>query len=74
MFLWISRRWPRTVVRLVAALALCVVAGLLVFNGQPSARLAAALALFTPGQLAWLLVDAFRLVRQRRNAGENGPS
>jgi hypothetical protein len=69
-----GRRWYSSALRLLVvhalSLGLCIWAGFLVFEGHPSSRLTAALALFAPSQLAWLLVDAFRLVRQKRKAGE----
>jgi hypothetical protein len=70
VLLWISKLWPNNTTRLVTvhavSLGLCIGIGLLVFEGTVVSRLLAALALFAPGQLAWLLVDAFRMVLRRR--------
>ena len=79
LLLWATRFWSGSVVRLIvvhlASLALCASLALFLdavgwlaaegVSGQPLA----ALALFAPGQLAWLLVDAFGLARRRRQGG-----
>ena len=74
ILLLITNRWPdrlrRLVVVHVASLALCVALGASVLEGIASSPLLGALALFAPGQLAWLLVDLFRLVLQRRRSGK----
>src|SRR5262249_32550328 len=74
VLLRITRGWTNGLARLVTAHALslvfCVVLGTWVL-----ARLAVdapflgALALFAPGQLAWLLFDLLRLAVQRRRTG-----
>jgi hypothetical protein len=80
LLLWLTKTWSGSVVRLIvvhlASLVLCASLALFLeaggwlavegVSGQPLA----ALALFTPGQLAWLLVDAFGLARRRRRGGE----
>jgi hypothetical protein len=73
LFLRLTRGWSDRLVRLVvihaASLALCVALGTWVFEGIPTYRSVGALAVFAPGQSAWLLVDVFRLVLHRRKAG-----
>ena len=74
VLLWITRGWTNSLARLItahaASLVLCVVLGTWVL-----ARLAvdapflSALALFAPGQLAWLLVDLLRVAVKRRRTG-----
>jgi len=70
VLLWFTKGlthgFERLVVVNAASLGLCVLFGVWVLAG----RFLAALALFAPGQLAWLLVDLFRLVLQRRRAGK----
>ena len=74
LLLWPTRRWSDSTVRLIAvhtlSFALCVVG----VNWLPVAdlphRSIAPFVVFAPGQLAWLLIDAFRLVRRRRERGE----
>jgi hypothetical protein len=74
LFLWFTKRWTNSLVRLIAlhiaSLGLCVLAGIAVLSSSDTYRPVTAFALFAPGQLAWLLVDAFRLVRRRRERGE----
>jgi hypothetical protein len=72
--LWLTRAWSESVMRLLAvhltSLGLCVLAtGLLTVEAMPG-RWTAGLALVVPGQLLWLVVDAFWLVRRRRQRGE----
>ena len=74
VLLWLTRAWSESVVRLLAvhlaSLGLCLLAlRLLAFEAMPG-WWTAALALLVPGQLMWLLVDAFVLVRRRRQRGE----
>ena len=74
LLLWITKRWSDSAVRLIVvhcvALGLCVVAGSWVFVGNGTVPVIAALALFAPGQWAWFLVDAFRLVLRKRREGK----
>jgi hypothetical protein len=73
LFLW-ATQWsnsvPRLVVVHVASLCVCVLVGTAVLAISDTHKLLSALALFAPGQLAWLLVDAFRLIRRRRKTGD----
>jgi hypothetical protein len=73
VLLCITRRRISGVPRLITVhalvLALCVGIGLVTFEGAAPSRLGAALALFTPTQTGWLLVDAFRMVNHQRRAG-----
>jgi hypothetical protein len=73
LLVWTTKRWSDSLVRLVvvhcAALAQCVLAGSWVFVGSGDESAMAALALFAPGQLAWFLIDTFRLVLRRRREG-----
>jgi hypothetical protein len=74
VLLWITKGWTNSFVRLVvvhaASLVLCVGLGTWVFAGSPTSAFLGAFALFAPGQLAWLLVDLFRLTLQRRRGGK----
>jgi hypothetical protein len=72
LLLWITRRCSDSLVGLVAvhvvSVVLCVAAAsLLVID---SVKVMNVFGLFALGELAWLLVDAFRLVLRRRQAGE----
>jgi hypothetical protein len=71
LLLWMTRRWSQSFVRLIAvhcaALILCVAAGIWGFAGSDTLRPVIAFAiLFAPGELAWLLVDLFRLALRGR--------
>jgi hypothetical protein len=72
LLLWITSRWSDSLVRLIAvhvvSLVLCVAGASLVVIG--SVKPMNAFALFATGELAWLLVDLFRLVLRRRHVGE----
>jgi hypothetical protein len=72
LLLWITGRWSNSLVRLIAvhvvSLVLCVAAASLVVIG--SVKPMNAFTLFATGELAWLLVDLFRLVLRRRQVGE----
>ena len=73
LLVWITKRWSHSLVRLAVvhcgALALCVPAGTWIFVGNATEAALVAVALFVPGQLAWFLIDAFRLVLRRRREG-----
>jgi hypothetical protein len=73
VLLWITSRWFNSLVRLVAvhaaSLTVCVAFGAFLFEGINSSPPVGALALFAPGQLAWFLIDLFRVVLKRREAG-----
>jgi len=73
VLLWITAQWFISLVRLVAvhatSLAVCVASGAFAFEGIYSSPPVGAFALFAPGQLAWFLIDLFRLVLQRRRSG-----
>jgi hypothetical protein len=73
VLLWITSQWPNSLGRLAAvhatSLAVCVAAGAFAFDGINSSPSVGAFALFAPGQLAWFLIDLFRLVLQRRRSG-----
>jgi hypothetical protein len=68
--LWLTRAWSESVGRLfavhLASFGLCLLAVGSLTVEVIAGRWTAALALLLPGQLIWLLVDAFRLVRRRR--------
>jgi hypothetical protein len=72
--LWFTKIWSDTLKRLVTvhvvSLVLCVVLVTWFSAGVIDSPSAEAVALFTPGQAAWLLVDLFRLVLRRRSAEE----
>ena len=74
VLLWITAQWSNSLMRLAAvhatSLAVCVAAGAFAFQGINSSPPVGAIALFAPGQLAWFLIDLFRIVLQRRRAGE----
>jgi hypothetical protein len=74
LLLWITKRWSDSAVKLIvvhcAALGLCVLVGSWVLVGTGSEPVIAALALFAPGQLAWFLIDTFRLVLRGRQEGK----
>ena len=74
LLLWLMMRWSGSVVRLVivhaVSLMLCIaVVSRLTVTCLPIGPVAA-LAMFLPGQMAWLLVDAFPLVRRKRGRGD----
>jgi hypothetical protein len=74
LLLWITKGWTDSLVRLVvahaASLVLCVVLGTWVLAGIADSPSDGALALFAPGQLAWLLVDLLRRVLRQRQVGK----
>jgi hypothetical protein len=74
VLLWITTQWFNSFVRLVAvhvaSLAVCVASGAFAFEGINSSSPIGAFALFGPGQLAWFLIDLFRVVLKRRKAGK----
>jgi hypothetical protein len=76
LLLWCSNRWLDALPRLVSvhalSLALCTAAGIIAMAGGRLEPLTASLALFAPGQFAWLLIDMFRLVIRQRRAGRLG--
>jgi hypothetical protein len=73
---WCSKQWTDALLRLVLdhalSLALCTGVGAIVMAGDHLEPLEASLALFAPGQLAWPLIDVFRLVIRQRRAGRMG--
>jgi len=74
LLLWITKGWTNSLGRLVvvhaASLALCVALGTWVLEDIADSPSLDALALFAPGQLAWLLVDLLRRVLRQRQAGK----
>jgi hypothetical protein len=68
LFLRMTQRWSDSVLRLAAvhivSLVLCVVAATWFFEGA-ARRTISAVVVFAPGELAWLLIDAFRLIHRR---------
>jgi hypothetical protein len=72
--LWLTTGLTDSLERLITvhsvSLVLCVVLGTWVFAGGITSPSLDAVALFAPGQAAWLLVDLFRLVLRRRKAGK----
>jgi hypothetical protein len=74
LLLWITKGWSDSPIRLVAvhcaSLGLCMAAGTWGFVGSATDHpIVIALALFTPGELLWLLIDIFRLILRRRRTG-----
>jgi hypothetical protein len=74
LLLWVTKRWSDSALRLIAvhcvALGLCVLVGSWVLVGDGAGPVIAALVLFAPGQLAWFLIDIFRLVFRGRQEGK----
>src|SRR5262245_27780802 len=74
LLLRLTKGWTNSLVRLVVAhavsLVLCVALGTWVLAGIADSPSLGALALFAPGQLAWLLVDLLRRVLRQRQAGK----
>ena len=76
LLLWISNRWlnalPPLVLVHLLSLALCATVGTIVMAGDRLQPLEASLAIFVPGQLAWVLIDMFRFVVRQRRTGRLG--
>jgi hypothetical protein len=76
LLLRMTQRWFNSVVRLVAvhivSLVLCVVAATWFFEGG-AGRTISVVVVFAPGELAWLLIDAFRLVHRREKEQPREP-